>query len=465
MDSFWKVVKWGLGIGLVVLIVCGGGGVFIGPKAVEFYQKQRNSEKGTLVQVEAAKRGELTRTVSAPGTVVARTEVNITSRVSAMILALPFEEGDEVKRGDNIVELDSKELRAALAASEARLRADQAGLAAAEAQLVSERARIDGTRASLTKAVADYERQQSLFTSGDVSQSELDSARAEMDRQQSAYEAQLAGLLSVEANVDAARARVNVAEADVERATESVEYCIIRSPIDGVITRRMMREGEVALGTISNIGSAILTIADLSEMLVLARIAEVDVARVKHGQRALVQVNGYPDEVFEGTLRKLALQSLVGSDGTIAFDAEFLLRLEGRRIFTGLTANVDVEVETLEDAVVVPSQAVLDKRTDDLPRDLRENNDLVDPNRTFIRVVYTVKDGKAQMRPVRVVASNLVSSAISAGLEPGEEVVVGPYRSLQSLRHDALVRFEGTGAETNDASGAEESETATAVAR
>jgi HlyD family secretion protein len=114
---------------------------------------------------------------------------------------------------------------------------------------------------------------------------------------------------------------------------------------------------------------------------------------------------------------------------------------EGRRIFAGLTANVDVDVETLDEVIVVPSQAIVDRRIDDLPKSVRDESDLIVETRTFTRAVFVRNDEKAHLRPVRIAASNLRRTAVLAGLEPGDEVIVGPFRSLQDLNHEATVRL------------------------
>ena len=452
-------MKWVLGIGFILVLVLGGLALFLGPKIAQAMEQQRESAMGTLVQTASAEKSELKRIVSAPGTVVAKEQVNITSRVSAKILEIPVEAGDDVREGEVIVRLDGKDLEAQLKAAEARLLADRAGLKSAEANLASEEASIIGTKASLDRSIADWERQQELFRSGDIPKSDLDAARAEMDRLQASYNAQQAGLRGVSANVEAARARVDVAQADVDRARENLGFATISAPMDGTITRIMMREGEVVLGTISNAGQVILTLSDLSEMLVMTRVAEVDVARVREGQTAEVEINGYPGEVFEGTLRKLALQSQTSSDGTSNFDAEVVLHLDGRRIYSGLTANVDIKVETLGDILVVPSQAVLDMRVDELPKDIREGNEHVDRGRTFCQVVYTMHDGEAKVRPVSVAASNLQNTALTAGIDAGETVIVGPYRALQGLKDGAKVRLEEDEEGAEDAGEGEEAGT------
>lgn len=445
MGSVWSVLKWVLGVLAVLLVLAGALGLFVGPKAVEAMRARAEAGKGAVVEVEPASVGTLVRTVSAPGSVSAKESVNISSRVSAEIRRLAAEEGDEVSEGDVLVELDAEELRARLSAAEARLRADEAALRAAEASLASEQAGLAGVKASLDKALADLERAQELHASGDVSEAQLQTAEAEADRQRSAYEARLASITGVRANVEAARARVAVAQADVDEAADNVERAVIRSPMTGVVTRVNSREGEIALGTIQNQGAIIMTVADLSEMLVRARVAEVDVAMVRVGQRAKIYINGYPDEVFEGEIRRIALENQIDSDRTSFYEAEIVLELEaGRRIFAGLTANVEIEVETLTETIVVPSQAVLDRRVDELPREVREDPIVTEANRTFAQVVYLhdASSGEASVRPVKLAAANLTSSAIEAGLEAEEPVIVGPFRSLQDLSDGDAVRLE-----------------------
>lgn len=442
MKRFWTVMKWVLGIGAVVVLVCGGSAAFIGPKIWAAIQEQQKNAKGKAVQVEKATRGDLTRVVSAPGTIKAKSEVQISSRVAAKIEKLPFNEGDPVKAGDIVVQLDANDLRAALEGAKARLLADQAAKKTSEAQAAADEAAIIGIKASLDNAKIEWERQQELFRSGDVSQSELDRAKAELDRQQSTYDARRASLKGSQANVEAAEARIKIAEAEVKRAQDNLEYTIIRSPIDGYITQLNVKVGELAVtGTMNNPGTVLMKIADLSEMLVEARLAEVDVNRVKEGQRAKVFINGFQDLTFGGVLRRVGLESRAqAGEQTTYFKAEVLLELEGRAMFTGLSANVDIETETVN-GFVVPSQAVMDKRIEDLPREIKEGNSLVNQDRTFARIVYIMENGKAMMRPVKVSASNLTKTAITEGLPEGAQVIVGPFRVLQELTHNAGVRL------------------------
>lgn len=446
MRKFIQVIKWIGGIGLIVAIVCGGSSVFVIPKLVEFYKQQQKMNASPLVETQVAEVGELVRTISAPGSVRPNREVQLSARVAAKIEELPYEEGEYVEAGALVVRLDASDLRAALEGALARKLADEAGLKAAEATLVSETRSLEGQRSALKNAILDWERNQGLFETGDVSQAVLDDARTAMEQAQAAYDARQESLESLRANVEAARARVAVAEADVEQARENLRYTEITTPIAGYITALNAEEGElVVTGTMNNAGTVILTIADLSEMIVEARLSEVDVTRVKPGQTVEVHINGYDNE-FAGTLKRVGLQSKPSSDGTTYFDADVVLHLDGTRMFAGLTANVDIVVETLEE-IKLPSQAVLDKRVDDLPKDVRKDNPLIDPDESFVQVVFILEEGKAKIRPVEVSGTTVTDTAVTQGIELGEVVITGPFVTLQDLAHNDPVRIEADEAE------------------
>jgi HlyD family secretion protein len=300
----------------------------------------------------------------------------------------------------------------------------------AEATLRSEQARFEAARAEYINAVAEWERISELFKSQDVSKAELDQAVQRMN--------------TAEANQAAAEHGIAVAQAGVDQARENLKYATIVSPIDGRVTTVNAEVGElVVTGTMNNPGTVILEVADLSEMLVRAEVDEIDIAEIEIGQPATVQINAYPDRVFEGEVRLVSLQSTFSTlDRAKVYATEILLHLEeGEALPSGLTANVDIEIETLEGVLLAPSQAVQEVRTDDLPDELRNHPNL-DLAKTFTRVVYRVEDGRAMATPVKIGPSDLTQTAIESGLSPGDEVIVGPWAMLQKLEHEMAVRTE-----------------------
>lgn len=443
MGSFWKVVKWLIGLGFAMLIIVGGAGILLWPRIQEVMSQQRVGG-GTEVIVEETITGDINRTINAPGTIVAKSEIELSARVSATIQELPFEEGDRVKAGDVVIRLDSKDLEAEVAAAEAQLLAERAGYEANRSALAAEEARVVGTKASMEMAEKEWKRQRGLRETGDNTQAEADLAFADYERQRAGYEAAMASLDSLRRNVDAADARVKLALAQLDRAQENLRYAILTTPIDGVVIALNAEVGElVVTGTMNNPGTVIMKVADLSEMLVETRVNEPDVPKVQPGQRTRVFINGFGDREFNGVVKKVGLETRRYTDNTVYFDVEVSLELvEGERMFAGLTANVDIEIETLKDAVIVPSQSVVDKRVEELPVEVRNLLTPDERKKTFARCVFLMDNGKAQLTPVTIGASDLNQTAITKGLAPGQMVVAGPFRALQSLGHGDAIRLE-----------------------
>lgn len=415
MGKTFTIVKWVAGTGVVAALIVGGAGVFLWPAIKKQVEKQREGSRGELVRMEPISSGQLVRTVSAPGLVDAVNKVSISARFSAQIKELPFQEGDPVKKGDLVVKLDDRQLLASLASAEAGLKQEQARLA--------------GAQASYTNAVLEWERQQTLFQTKDAAKQLLDNAEAEKRR--------------AESSLRAAEASILIAQANIERVKEDLRYTEITSPLNGMVTRLAAKVGEVVVtGTMNNPGTVILEIADLTEMIVKTEVDEADIADVRLGQIAKVRLNAFQDDHFEGKVSKIALQRTKGRDQSDVFIVEVLLSLNGRTLFSGLTANVEIEVETVQDVLLAPSQAVLDVRVDELPRDIVRDNPAVDQNKTFTRVVYRVEDGQAKATPVKTGASDLRTTAILAGVDPGTKVIIGPYKALVGMKHGNRVRDE-----------------------
>lgn len=407
--------KWVVGTGVVLLGLFGTGGYLL--MATDAWsglvRLVRPGEKPVEVRMEPVVRGALTRVVSAPGTVEPRTRVQISAQVAARITALPFREGDRVRKGDVVVRLDAENLAAVVESARAGLRGEEA--------------RLEGLQAELANAEAELARIRHLRETGDVSQAALDDAQA-------AYRRALAA-------VRQSQHAIEIARANIIRAQKDLDNCVITAPIDGTITRLQAEVGELVLvGTLNNPASVIMEIADLTTMVVKARVDEANIGPVQAGQPARVYINAFPDRVFAGRVELVGLKKQVDRDGTGYFETEVLIeQREGDRLRSGLTANVDIEVQTFENVLKVPSQAIVDRRLDDLPRAAVEGNTNVARGKVFTRVVYRVVDGKTVATPVTIGSSDLTHTIILGGLAEGETIVAGPYKVLASLRDGQAV--------------------------
>jgi HlyD family secretion protein len=416
---------------IVVGVLLVGGAVVVAttPAGEQFRARFKKAEEAKVVRIEPAYRSTITRTVSAPGMVEPRTKVEISAQVSARITALPFEEGEVVKAGDVVVRLDAEDLTARLEAAKARLKAQEA--------------RQRGSEADLAVALSDFGRKRELHDTGDISDSVYEQAENRYNQAISAVE-------MAKADVEIARAQIIEAERDLANA-------IISSPIDGVITTLNAEVGElVVVGTLNNAGSIILEIADLSDMLLMARIDESNVAQVEAAQEATVFVNAYRNDPFRGVVERVGLERKRWEDGTFYYEAEVKLSDDaGRPLLSGLSATAEIDVQKLSDVLVVPSQAVLDRRVDELPRDTIDRaGGIVDKRKTFATVVYTITDNKAVATPVSIGPSDLAETVILAGIEDGQRVITGPFKTLVEMKDEVLVQDEAEKKAEDEAEGA-----------
>ncbi len=407
--------KWILALGIILVLGCAGSGYYLysSGQYTEILQKFRPDLKPTEVRLGKAVKGDLVRTVSAPGQVEPKTKVEISSQVSARIIALPFRENDTVKAGDVVVRLDARDLAALLDSAKAQLR--------------SEEARLDGAKAAEATSKSELDRKRRLLESRDISPSEFEAAELDYRRASS--------------SLRQAEHSIEIARANIQRAEKDLDNTIITAPFDGVITYLKAEVGEtVVVGTLNNPGSIIMEIADLGVMLVKARVDEANIAPIREGQKARVFINAYKDMLLTGTVTHVSLKREVDKDGTAYFETEIQLDLPKDLLLrSGLTANADIEVETFRDVVKVPSQAVVDRAVDDLPAGAVPSATQADRAKKYVQVVFGVENGKAMARVVHTGSSDLTDTIVLDGLSPDTPIVVGPFKALLALKNDQLV--------------------------
>ncbi|MBT3380965.1 MAG: HlyD family efflux transporter periplasmic adaptor subunit [Lentisphaerae bacterium] len=412
-------------------------------------RKRKQAKKATAVRLEKPTRGELVEVVSGPGEIKPRANVSISSRISARIVELPFEEGQTVTCGDGrnpasvLLKLDASDLEAALRSAKARRAAREAEIQVAERAVKGEEASLAGLEASLAEARRDLARQQALRKSGDVSASVLDQANVRVTELLARHRSAGHALESRRLNLTVLKHHLNAADEEIIRAEDKLSDTTIVSPINGVVTRLNAEVGELAVtGTMNNPGTVIMEVADLSEMLVVAQIDESDIGVIAAGQRTVIRTRAYPDSEFEGRVESVALVGAGRAMETKSFKVEILVTASSERLYSGLTAEVDIETRRHANVLKVPSQAVLGRRTDALPTELRSKSSLVDSKETFTTVVYRIIDGKAVATPVDVGPSDATHTVVDLGLSETDRVVTGPYKVLEKLKHDQLIEDE-----------------------
>jgi len=357
------------------------------------------------VSVEKVERGDITKTVSGSGYVQPELDVDIAARISAELIKLHVIEGDEVKKGQLLVELDRQRY--------------EAQVEQAESQQMS-------ARAALKKAEADYTRTRDLFEKELTSQADLD---------------------AVEAQRMSAESQLRQAAAYLKQARDDLAKTRLVSPIDGTVTRLLKEEGEIAVGSQFQ-ADPIMTVSDLSRMEVLAEIDENDVVLVDLGQETDIEIDAIPDTVFKGRVSEIAHTATTRGRGTqeqvTNFEVKIAVTSQVEKLRPGMTATVDIRTETHEQILYVPIQCVTvrsvkaDSAAENVseedssavaePPSQAEKDEDKDDDRD--EVVFVVEEGTTKMVPVETGISDDNNIEILSGLEEGQKVVSGSYRAL-----------------------------------
>ena len=395
----------------------------------------RSSGGKTAVQVGEVKKGTITATVRAPGRTQPETMVKVSADVPGKVIRLAIKEGDRVKRGQFLLQIDDVEYRAQVANSEAALQAARSNLRQAEA--------------SFAQSDAALKRKESLFDQKLVSPEEIDVARTARDTDK--------------ARLDARREDVAQSSASVVIARDRLRKTRFISPLDGTVTQLAIEEGEIVItGTMNNPGTVILTVADLRQMKVEADVDETDVSSVRLGQKAKVTVDALPDTSLVGHVTEIANSPSISGTGTQDQQTNFLVDVmidtPPTMLRPGMTADVEVTTATRDSVLLVPIQAVVVRTPDELTpaskhRGKKKKSDKDAAAATTankdggkpkeIRGVFVMgKEGAVSFRKVTTGLSSDTDYEVNGDLKPGEKIVTGPFRVLRTLKPEQRVRVE-----------------------
>jgi HlyD family secretion protein len=419
MRTYLNIAAVVLAVAVVGLVI-GGGAIF------EMLPGMGAQEEKLGVRIATVRMGTLTETITAPGVVEPISQVEISAQVNARVMAIPFREGERVRKGDLLIQLDDRNLRAAKESASARRDGDAA-------RLEAERARIAGPRQTVQIARRNMERQKRLFESGDVPRTSFEDAEVRVRELEATIAAAERSIASLESALAAS-------SAEIERVEQELSFAKIDSPIDGFVTQLNAEVGElVVVGTMNQQGTVIMTVADLDKMRMLAQVAEADIAKVKVGQPCDIRINAYKDQVFKGVVTDVALQRTGGSAGATAatqgggtFKVTVSIDSGGTQILSGLAGNVDITIAEHR-GLVLPSQAIVERRTEDLPETAFATG-LAERSRRVTAVVFIDDGGKAIMAPVRTGPSSMTQTIVEEGLEADQTVVTGPYKALERMK-------------------------------
>jgi HlyD family secretion protein len=404
--------------------------VVVGIIAASMLSKPK--EKGEEVYMAKAAVKDLASFVSATGRIEARTKVNIQSSVIGEIRELPVKEGDVVKKGDLLVQIDPERYRTEVDRLQSAVRMQKIAIEQAEV--------------SLKNSERKFKRNESLLgSSGLVSQEQYEVS--ELD-----YNSRAIDLRSLKEQVDQAQASLARARDDLSKTT-------IRSPMDGTVTKLNAEKGEITMtGTMNNPGTVIMIVSDMGEILGTVDVDETRVTQVKLGQVARVAVDAIGEsKPYTGKVVEIA-GSAVQRTGqqTQVFEVKIALDTVDAQLRPGMTAKARVETQEAKNVVAVPIQAVMlrpaaevdkaasgketgktDTKKDEAPAGGAKKDAKSGETK---ECVFVVENKKVKLRPVKSGISDETSVAILEGLKDGETVVTGPYRALRDLKSGDQVK-------------------------
>lgn len=386
---------------IAVVVLAGAGGLMA----------RNRGPKPTEVQLAKVGREDLQSKVSANGKVQAQKKVDISATIAGQVVSLAVEEGDRVKKGQFLLQIDPVSTRANARSNEFSRQALMRDL--------------DSARATLAQAEADLRRAQGNFDSGIIPAADYERAKT--------------AATTAAAAVQSSERRVEQAGASLESAQDLLSKTTVRSPMDGIVTARRVEEGEVAVIGIQNSpGTVLLQISDMSVVESELEVDETSIPGVELGQQARVRIDAYPNRTFDGVVTEVGSSPIQRQAGTQNEAIKFLVKVQIRNSPEGIKPGLSVQADILTgfraDALTVPIQALVLRDEESKPGEKRAG-----PRRE-VEGVYVVEAGKVAFREVKTGLLGELALEVTDGLKEGEQIVNGPFRALRSLKPgDAVV--------------------------
>ena len=410
-----KKMKWGI-----------AGAVVVAAGAAFATSAARRGEQPTEVRIEAVDSRDLVASVTASGQVQPRTKVDVAADISGRIVRLSVKEGQMVKRGDFLLQIDPEQYEAAVQRAEA-------GLSSAKAQAAQ-------ARANYLQAKRNYDRNVEIQKSNAqlVSEADIEQTRTQMEVNAALQEA--------------ATHNVEQAEASVRDAKTSLSKTTILAPMSGRITRLVVEQGETAVpGTFNKDAATLLTISDMTVLETIVKVDETDVARISLGDSSIVQIDAFPDTTFVGKVVEISHSSVrtaaAGANTEQAVDYEVRIQLvnppEDTRPDFSATAKVVTDIRNM--ALSIPIIALTVRENEELAGADSAVRVGTTPTREVgqrdVEGVFVVgTDNKVTFRPVKVGIAGDRYFEVLTGLKAGERIVGGTYQAIRELKDGALVK-------------------------
>ena len=402
----WKSHKGKIIVSVILVTVAG----IIGSS---IYKKKHQA---TEVSVAKVKVQDVVGKVVANGKIQAENKVDLSALVMGQIVNLVVKEGDPVKEGDFLLQIDKKRAAAEEASSAAAVQASLADL--------------ESARAARDQAANDLERARKNHEAGIVPDADYQRAQSSYDGAKGAYQA-------AEQRIEQNRAIVNVNHDTVTKST-------VRSPISGIVTSLRVKAGEVTvLGTMNNPGTQLMTISDMSTVQAVLMVDETDTPNIAVGQKAMLTLDSYPGRKFDGVVTEVGhspiqrddseLQGLINTTEAINFKVKVKIENPPQTIRPGFSVTADIITGTRSNVPTIPLAAVV-------IRDSSKGEKDASGRVKTEEGVYTVVDGKVHFASVTTGLTGELDIEVGSGLKNGDTVISGPFKTLRTIKEGDRVK-------------------------
>jgi HlyD family secretion protein len=454
--------KVGIGIGAVAVV----GGIVL------FSVNQANKGVVTVQTAKVAPQDSLVSQVTASGEVKPTTYTNVTAQGFGRITAIVVKEGDHIKKGQVLLTQENIQANADVQAQAAAINSAESGVLASEASYKSAQSDLLQAQANLEKAKLDWERGQGLFKDGLIPKQDYDQRKTAYDAQFAAVDSARAHVLSLKASLDQMRSQVSQGRAVLVHTQDILHKTTYTSPIDGIVSYLPERVGDYVVPGIQNSnGSFLMTLSDMSIVTSEVKVDETDIVNVKIGQDADVTIDAIPGKAFKGTVTQIGSQAVLRTSGLATtqsttsnqeakdFKVVVTLASPPENLRPGLSTTAKIRTAEKKNVLAIPIQALAVRTRKDLEEAAKNSKGSSDsgvtlaappppapgdPKKDEIQGVFVVNGKKAVFRPVDTGISGVTDIEITKGLKPGDEIVVGSYKALRTLKPESRVKVDNT---------------------
>ena len=413
----------------------------------------------TKVLTAKIARQDLTTVVSGTGQIKPTTYVNVGANVMGSVTRFYVKEGDSVKKGEVLAQIENVQQTANVVGQEAAIAAAKTDISSYIAAEKTAEANVEHAKADLEQKKLDWEREQALYQAGIESKANFDAKKALYDTDVASVAQAVAQLNQAKAQTDSARGHLGTQVATLRANQDMLDKTIASAPFDGIVTNMPIKEGETVVTGIQNTaGSTLMTLADMSVITAEIKVDETDIVSVQLGQPADVTVDALPGKVFKGHVTLVGDQALLRSTGQAtststsgteeAKDFKVVVTLDqpSSELRPGLSTTAKITTAQKPGVIALPIQALVMHSPDD---DKAKGGVQAASSAAAVKApaqqgVFVIegKSGKLRTRFVPVTTGITGTTDIEAlsGIKEGDEIVLGPYKTLRTLKSNTLVK-------------------------